>query len=353
MNWLASALAAPRSDYCITLLTLAGAEQDCYETGAGVSRVVALPQVSSSCRWFNLPAVGRRLAGLRKSLLATQPDLVISFIDTLNVQVLLALSGRQVPVIVSERVYPPSYSIGRRWDMLRWLTYPRAQAVVVQTEMTARWARARSLPWRVEVIPNAVPLPRIETVVRPSWFGDRNIVAMGRLAPQKNFSLLIAAFAAATRSRPEWHLTIAGEGPERQHLTELARSLDVGDRVHLPGVIRNPWCALGRADLFALTSNFEGFPNALAEAMARGLPVVATDCPTGPADIIRSQVDGLLVPTGDLPALTAAFSLLMADDAMRARLAARGPEICKRFSEEQVLSRWRDLLGRTLNSGGA
>lgn len=347
MNWLAGALSG--AGCCVSLFTLAPADDDYYEMEQGVARAVAPRAVTAPCRWFNLRGFGRRLAALRESLLETRPDLVISFVDTLNIQVLLALYSSRVPVIVSERVYPPSYHIGPHWEVLRSIAYPRAQAVVVQTRMVADWAQARWPRWRVAVIPNAVPLPRTESPLRPSWFGKRNIVAMGRMVAQKNFPLLIGAFADLALEYPDWHLTIAGDGPERESLLGLARSLNIGDRVHLPGQVRSPWSSLRLADIFVMSSNYEGFPNALAEAMAHGLPVVSTNCPTGPADIIRADVDGMLVGCGDRAALAAALATLMADDAVRANFAARAPEVCSRFSEAAGLDKWRRLIAKILD----
>lgn len=350
MIWLTSALAAQGHD--VTLLTLFPPASDHYEVGAAVSRVSCPPPVSQPCPWNDIGCVGRRLRSLRQSILATRPDLVISFIDTVNVQVLLALLGTGVPTVVSERIYPPLHAIGRRWNFLRRLVYPTARAVVMQTRIAGDWARQRWPRWQVREIPNAVPPPDDATSSAPGWFGPRNVVAMGRLVGQKNFALLVEAFAKATVARPEWHLGIVGEGPEHEALAALGRSLGIAERLHLPGTLRAPWRSLRTADIFAVSSDYEGFPNVLLEAMANGLPTVSTDCPAGPAEIIQDGSDGLLVPPRDVAAFAQALEALMADDVYRLSLGARASAVQRRFSDAAVAASWQGLVEDVLDGSG-
>jgi glycosyltransferase involved in cell wall biosynthesis len=172
---------------------------------------------------------------------------------------------------------------------------------------------------------------------------------MGRLGKEKGFDLLIRAFAAIAGEHPRWDVTIFGEGPERGALAgEIERS-GVAGRVSLPGRTTDTEGVLRGADLFVLPSRYEGFPNALCEAMACGLPVVAFDCRSGPATIVRDGVDGVLVPAENVDALSAAMARLIADPEGRRRMGARAAEVSDRFSVERIASLW----GRILIDGAA
>jgi len=292
----------------------------------------------------------RRVRALRRVVLTShggqRPDAVLSFMDTTNILAILALLGTSVPLAACERTDPRVYDIGSAWGTLRRLTYPLAALVVAQTESVRR-----VLPGKSVALPNPVELP---ADLGPGWIPPpgRLLMALGRLAPEKGFDTLLDAFARIAPAHPDWSLAILGEGPERGRLEEQREALGFADRVQLPGRLDAPGGALRRAELFVLSSRFEGFPNALCEALACGLPAVAFDCPSGPAEILRHEVDGLLVPPGDVGALAQALSRLMGDDGLRGRMAARAPEVLERFGLEKVLDMWEALLMRVVRHEG-
>jgi GalNAc-alpha-(1->4)-GalNAc-alpha-(1->3)-diNAcBac-PP-undecaprenol alpha-1,4-N-acetyl-D-galactosaminyltransferase len=286
----------------------------------------------------------RRLGRLRALLRDGQPDVVISFIDKMNLLALVASFGLGLRVVISERTDPRRHKIGRVAGLLRRALYPMAEAVVVQTDSVASWVGGFVDPQKIRVIPN--PAPRSANGTRIDSFGVPRpfVVALGRLVPLKGFDILIAAFAACAERHSDWALAIIGDGPERNRLESMAAGYGIAERVHLLGLLRDPNAALQAGSIFALTSEYEGFPNALLEAMAAGLAPVSFDCPSGPRAIIRHGIDGILVPPNDRREFALALDSLMADEERRAELATRAREVTDRFSVGNVLQEWADLL---------
>lgn len=282
----------------------------------------------------------RRAPQITRAIEEVGPDRIVSFIEATNVLVLLAARRTAIPVVVAERIDPARHRLRAPWRILRRLTYGRAARIVVQTDAAAGFFPAA---WRsrIAVIPNPVPEPHDRSHVA----GDGNrLVAMGRLEPQKGFDLLIRAFATIAEDRPSWTLTIYGEGQERVALADAIEDGALVGRVVLAGRAADAAEAFRRADLFVLSSRYEGFPNALCEAMAAGVPAVAFDCRSGPREIVRDGVDGILVPDGDVSALAAGLLRLTGDDDLRRMLGARAAEITERFSVDRIAVLWIDLL---------
>ncbi len=164
-------------------------------------------------------------------------------------------------------------------------------------------------------------------------------MSAGRLEPQKDHATLLRAFALVRKERPA-RLVIFGEGQERSRLESLCRELGVDGDVDLPGFADNTCAAMSRAALYVLSSRFEGLPNALIEALACGCPAVATDCPSGPAEILASGRYGLLVPPGNPQALAGAMATALDQAWDRAALRRRGAE----FSLDASLAQYLDAL---------
>ena len=283
-----------------------------------------------------------RVRRLRRAIAESRPQAVVSFIDNVNVLALLAARGLGAPVVVSERTDPSMHRIGPFWNAARRCVYPLASAIVVQNEDVKRGFGPR-LAEKISVIPNPVVAP---PAAADGPAAAPTIAAMGRLGREKGFDLLIEAFARISPRRPEWELEILGEGPERAALEALAGKLGVAGKVRLPGLVQEPAGRLRRAQIFALPSRYEGFPNALCEAMACGLAVVAADCPSGPRAIVRSGRDGILVPPEDADSLASALERLMADPAERRKLGQNALEVVERFGLERVGGLWDELLER-------
>ena len=289
--------------------------------------------------WNNL----KRIQKLKSVICKSNPDAVISFMHTTNVITLLATRWLNLPVVVSERNNPRMTTINGIWKQLRELSYLFADRIVVQSKTVLNYFSSK-VQARACIIPNPVLSPPEENEPSEKLLSGRSLIAMGRLERQKGFDLLLQAFAKLKDRHPKWTLTILGEGTLRSELESLRNQLGLVERVHFPGVVKNPDHFLKLGDLFIMSSRFEGFPNALCEAMACGLAVISTDCPSGPREIIRHDLDGILVPNENVSALTVAMDCLMSDEQERKRLACRAPEIVERFALEKIMGMWEVVL---------
>jgi glycosyltransferase involved in cell wall biosynthesis len=323
--------------HVVSVVTLYSPKTDFLELPSGMDRKTLGMTRPAQLFW--------KFPSLRQSILSTTPQVVISFLDKMNVMTLASMWRANVPVIVCERTDPSAYSIGPIWNQLRWWTYRTASRIVVQSKGSADYFLPK-LREKVTIIPNPVAMPSLSDRPVETWSSRPCIIGMGRLVAEKRFDLLIRAFAQIKERYPEWSVVILGEGPLRGELERLRNQVGLKDRLLLPGVIPNPYDLLRRADLFVLSSRVEGFPNALCEAMACGLPVIATDCPSGPREIIRDGIDGLLVPNQDEVALSKAMDRLMCNEEERRRLASRAVEIVDRFGVEKVEQMWERLFAQ-------
>ena len=285
----------------------------------------------------------RSIWSVWRALTRAKPDLTVSFLTRSNVANIIASALLGIPAVVSERVNTSSHlGAGAGAAVARLLvkaTYPKARRIVAVSQGVADDLHASFgvRDERMAVIANPVDLDAIraqaetgEPVPVEGPYG----VTMGRLVPNKNFGMLIEAFA---RSRIAGKLLILGEGPERDALTRKVEALGLAGRVVMPGFSDNPFPTLARAAFYVSPSNAEGFPNSLLEAMSVGLPVISTNCPSGPsevlADLPREQVGpgvtfaphGILVAPNDPDAMAQALQA-MADSARRESYAERAPK---------------------------
>jgi GalNAc-alpha-(1->4)-GalNAc-alpha-(1->3)-diNAcBac-PP-undecaprenol alpha-1,4-N-acetyl-D-galactosaminyltransferase len=201
----------------------------------------------------------------------------------------------------------------------------------------------------VHVIPNPISDQFLRGKEIDKTGNRHTVVAMGRMEPQKGFDMLLQAFAQCAQKHPDWSLRIVGQGSELQRLTALVDELRLGDRVSLDPVVKEPERVLRGSDLFVLSSRYEGFPMVLLEAMASGLPVVSFDCPSGPREMIREGIDGVLVPPNDVGALAGALDRLMGAQDERQQLGRRAVEVVQRFGLATVLAMWNEVLMKAVS----
>jgi glycosyltransferase involved in cell wall biosynthesis len=223
--------------------------------------------------------------------------------------------------------------------------YRRLDLVTTLTEADARDYRAMLQGrTRVVCVPNAAPEASYHTDG-----GTRVVVAAGRLTPQKGFDRLIPAFAGVAELYPDWRLRIFGAGRDRALLKGLIVAHRLEGRVMLMGHTDRLAEEMADAAIFVLSSRAEGFPMVVLEAMAAGLPVVSFDCPTGPADMITHGFDGLLVPEGDVAALSASIRQLIGDPQLRARMGAEARRTAARYDQRTICDRWEAVLAELLD----
>jgi len=257
-----------------------------------------------------------------------------------NLLTIVATSGLGMRCVVSERVNPAGHSYGNLYDIFRTLLYRKADAVVAQTHEIANWLRCATSA-NIVTIPNFI----VRSPVNCLNGRLQQVVAVGRLAHQKGFDLLITAFSMLAKDFPEWTLLILGEGPERNSLQSLIDHYSLQSQVELLGFVDNPLDILQISSIAAQPSRFEGFPNALLEAMASGLPTVASY--TAGSMLIDDGVNGLLIPPEDVDALANALRKLMGDPELRSQLGKAALQVKETYSQDKVMMLWDDVLFAT------
>ena len=281
---------------------------------------------------------------IRQTVKALAPDAIISFTDTTNITALLACLGLKVPVIISERIDPSEHRIGWAKDLLRAYTYPRARMIVVPSCRVAEYFPA-SLQSKIRIIGNPIPVAPVTTRASDDGTGRKRVIAVGRYEPQKGFDLLLDAFALIAETHLDWDLVIIGEGPERPRLEAQMQRLQLEARVTLKGVVPDIFRELANSHVMACPSRYEGFPNALAEGLAAGLPAVGYRGVSGVEDLVIDGKTGLLLDLSEGAAgLARALSRVIGDSQFRAAATEAAFEHIRRWAPDHIFALWEELL---------
>lgn len=283
----------------------------------------------------------RRLRQIRRLIRDRKPDVIVSFLTKINVLTLVAGLGRRVPIVISERNNPGVQNNHPIWKKAAMLLGPRASAIVTLTERGRDQLPNRLHP-RTHVIPN--PCTPMKGRREQSAKRATDLVAVGRLDWQKGFDLLLQSLAQLRTTHPDINLTIFGEGPERPTLEQLRSELDLDGVVSMPGTTQKHGAWLSKGDIVVVTSRYEGFCNVVAEATLSGVPIVSFDCEFGPREMIRHEVNGLLVQTGDVEDLTANLRRLIEDAELRQAISRAANLNADYLDPDRILGDWDRVI---------
>lgn len=285
---------------------------------------------------------------LRRALGRVESPVVVSLGTSVNIITLKACRRLDRRVVISERNDPRRLPMQKTWNWIARALYQRADVVTANTRTALADLREYVPEAKLAFVPN--PL-----VLRPGGRGEGppapsaapHVLIVGRLVWDKAHDVLLEAFALFGEEFTDWRLVVVGDGRLAPALRAQAEALGVGARVDWHGVVADPQPFYRAARIFALPSRVEGTPNALLEAMSNGLPVVVSDGPPGPGELVEDGRGGLVVPVGDARALAAALRRLARDEALCRRLGDAARERVMEFDLPRALAAWEAVVGLT------
>ena len=276
-----------------------------------------------------------RYKELKNQIIEIKPDLIISFLTQTNILSILVAKSLHIPIIASERsIYASQKS--KIWQGLRKYIYKKANYIVTQT---------------LADLKNYTFLDTIQNIYNPLLINNKNnnliknrediVLAVGRLHNVKQFDVLIKVFS---QIETEYKLVILGEGNKRNNLEKIIKEKNLEKKVFLKGQVKNVNEYYQKSKIFVLSSKYEGFPNALLEAMSNGCACISFDCPYGPNEIITNKKDGILVKNQDQDELKRAIESLIRDESYQQKLSINAIENSKRFDYKNIMQEWENLI---------
>lgn len=283
-----------------------------------------------------------RILLLRKEIIALKPDLVISFMNRTNIRVLISLINTKIPVVITEHNYPKMNKMSLSWEFLRRIMYKKAFKLVSVSKGIQECFNYLK-PEKKMVIYNPTDI-RLTNEKCDIKIEGKNFFTMGRLVNIKGFDILIKAFSKISDRYPDWKLNILGEGPEEHNLRMLVKEHNLEERILFHGFVKNPHYILKDCDVCVVPSRSEGFSLVIIEAMKCGVPVVSTDCPVGPRELIENMINGVLVKNEDVDELAKGMELLISDNDLIKKLKNNASDMLDRFENETIFSEWDSLI---------
>lgn len=274
---------------------------------------------------------------IRREVMRINPDTTLAFSEWTNPYVLIALAGLGYPVYVSDRMNPlarlPFIS-----ELLKKLTYPIASGIIAQTHFAKKVIERNTGAKKIFVINNPVNI-----IIPTNDLPEKLILSVGRLSPEKGHKFLISAFSQIENVN-SWKLGLVGDGPEKENLQELSKSLGIEDRVEFYGHLTDFSKPLTQSSIFVLPSLKEGFPNALIEAMAMGKACISSDFFEGDNEIIQDKENGLLFQPGNIKELKEALNQLIMDSSLRVKIGLKAAEIGPKLAFPKIANEYLNVI---------
>lgn len=326
--------------YEVDVITMSNA-CDTYKLESGINRICLLDEKERVGRITNLRIRMRRL----KQYVINNQD-VDCYVVMLPITIFMLMRLKRFTrgkIIISERNNPGSYKLYEK--MMMKYAAKKSDGLVVQTEEIGKWYK--DVKNKV-VIPNAIN----KDIVFPGRNKVENrIVSVSRLEKQKNLTMLINAFEVFSKKFPEYKLEIYGKGDQEQKLKDLVLKKHLGDKIEFMGYVDNVLERIADADCFVLTSDYEGMPNALIEAMCMGIPCIATDCDGGGAkELIKNKKNGVLIKKGDVGSLVLALEKIMLNKKFSEKISSDARLLNNRLSYDEIYSKWVRFIKNTVGN---
>lgn len=314
-----------------------------YKLKKEVTRIVLHDGDNKDSYWFRYVILSKKL---RKVCNNYKFDVLIPFISGSSFRAFLATRGMTTKVIASVRNDPNYEYAGIIGNIIGKKILPLVDGCVFQTNDAKRWF-PNKLQEKSVIIPNAINPIFFDAIRHPKF---NRVVAFGRLAKQKNHAMLIRAFALVKNEIPEAELLIFGIGNLYNETKQLIEQLKLQECVFLMGETANVKGELEKADLFVLSSDFEGMPNALMEAMAAGTPCVSTDCPCGgPKSLIKDKENGILVPIKDIEKMAEAIKCTLINRSLNEKIGRQAAMSSKELTSENISNKWIHYIESIIN----
>lgn len=298
-----------------------------------------------------------RMIKISQIIKKENPNSIVSFMNTVNLSTIISkiLSASKAKIIISEQNTPSVQQkglLGFITKLFMKIIYKKADIIVavsrgVKNDLMKNFGIKEN---KIAVIYNPIDIDKIrklskEEITECEWFNEPIpiIINVASLTEKKGHKYLLRAFKIA-RERIRCRLVILGEGPKEKELKELTKNLGISEDVKFLGFQKNPFKFMAKSTVFVLSSIFEGFPNVLIEAMACGIPVISTDCPSGPNEIIKDGTNGFLVPVKDEKTLAEKIIHLIGDDGLRKKFILNGLNNAQKFSVDKIIELYQEVL---------